>query len=81
MIIWHMANLSASVSMVDSIVQYVWKTLMHPGWSMPGKSLSLIVIEDSFTRVSSLGVTTNSHFKKAILLEMGHESEYLEQIS
>jgi hypothetical protein len=48
MIIWHMANLSAGVSMVDSIVQYVWMNLMHLDFSMVGKSLSLIVIEDSF---------------------------------
>jgi hypothetical protein len=47
-IIWYMANLSADVSMVDSIVQYVWMTLMHLGWSIAGKSLFLIVIEDSF---------------------------------
>jgi hypothetical protein len=32
-------NLLAGVSMVDSIVQYVWMTLMHSGWSTTGKSL------------------------------------------
>jgi hypothetical protein len=31
MIIWHMENLLAGVSMVDSIVQYVWMTLIHSG--------------------------------------------------
>jgi hypothetical protein len=36
------------VSMVDLIFQYVWMTLMHSGFSTVGKSLSLIVIEDSF---------------------------------
>jgi hypothetical protein len=48
MIICHMANLSASVSMVDSIVQCVWMNLIHSGFSTAGKSVSLIVIEDSF---------------------------------
>jgi hypothetical protein len=36
------------VSMVDLIVQCVWMTLMHSGFSTTGKSVSLIVIEDSF---------------------------------
>jgi hypothetical protein len=45
-IILHMTNLSAGVS--SSIVQYVWMTLMHLGWSTAGKSLSLIVTEGSF---------------------------------
>jgi hypothetical protein len=44
----HMPNLSSGVSMVDSIIQYVWMTLMHSGWSTVGKSLSFIVIKDSF---------------------------------
>jgi hypothetical protein len=48
MIIWHMKNLSAGVSMVDSIVQCVWMNLMHSGFSTSEKSVSLIVIEDSF---------------------------------
>jgi hypothetical protein len=48
MIIWHMENLSAGVSMVDSIVQCVWMNLMHSGFSTSEKSVSLIVIEDSF---------------------------------
>jgi hypothetical protein len=48
MIIWHMTNLPAGVSVVDSIVHYVWMTLMHSDFSTPGKSLSLIVIKDSF---------------------------------
>jgi hypothetical protein len=48
MIIWHMTNLPADVSMVDSIVQCVWMTLMHSGFSTIGKSVSLIFIKDSF---------------------------------
>jgi hypothetical protein len=31
--------------------------MMYLGWSMTGKSLSLIVIEDSFHRITSLGMT------------------------
>jgi hypothetical protein len=31
MIIWHLINLSVGVCMVDSIVQYVWITLMYLG--------------------------------------------------
>jgi hypothetical protein len=54
MIILHMANLSAGMSMVDLIVQYIWMTLMHSGWSPARKTLSLIVIEDSFPRVSNV---------------------------
>jgi hypothetical protein len=42
MIIWHMTNLPAGVSTVASIVQYVWKTLMHSGWSMAEKSVFLL---------------------------------------
>jgi hypothetical protein len=38
----HMPNLSSGVSMVDSIIQYVWMTLMHSGWSTVGKSLFLL---------------------------------------
>jgi hypothetical protein len=48
MIIWYMTNLSAGMSMVDSIVQYAWMNLMHLDWSTMGKSLSLIVIKKSF---------------------------------
>jgi hypothetical protein len=48
MIIWHMPNSLAGVSMVDPIVQCVWPNLMHLGFSMAGKLVSLIVIEDSF---------------------------------
>jgi hypothetical protein len=48
MIIWHMANSPAGVSMVDSIVQCVGMNLMHSGFSTAGKLVSLIVIEDSF---------------------------------
>jgi hypothetical protein len=47
MIIWYMANSLAGVSMVDSIVQCVWMTLMHSDFSTVGKSVSLIVIKDS----------------------------------
>jgi hypothetical protein len=32
-----MANLSASVSMVESIVQCVWMNMMHSGLSTAGK--------------------------------------------
>jgi hypothetical protein len=49
MIIWHMTNSSAGVSMVDSIVQCLWMNLMHSSFNMAGKSVSLIVIEDSFS--------------------------------
>jgi hypothetical protein len=69
-----MANLLVGVSMVDSIVQCVWINLMHSGFSTTGKSVSLIIIEDSFPLVMSLGVT-KSHFKKARALEKGHQSE------
>jgi hypothetical protein len=48
MIIWYMVNLPAGVSMVDSIAQCVWMNLMHSCFSTVGKSVSLIVIEDSF---------------------------------
>jgi hypothetical protein len=48
MIIWHITNSSASVSMIDSNVQCVWMNLIHSGFSMAGMSVSLIVIEDSF---------------------------------
>jgi hypothetical protein len=54
MIILHMTNLSAGVSMIDLIVQYIWMTLMHSGWSTTRKTLSLTVIEDSFPRVSNV---------------------------
>jgi hypothetical protein len=57
MIIWHMANLLAGVSTVASIVQYVWKTLMHSGWSTAEKSAFLIVIEGYFRRITLSGVT------------------------
>jgi hypothetical protein len=52
MIIWHITNLSAGVSMVASIVQYVWKTLVHSGWSTAEKSAFLIVIEGFFRRIT-----------------------------
>jgi hypothetical protein len=48
MIIWHMANILTGVSMIDSIVKYVWMTMVHSGWSTAEKSFSFIVIEDSF---------------------------------
>jgi hypothetical protein len=48
MIIWHMANLPTVVSMVNSIIQCVWMNQMHSGFSTTGKSVSLIVIKDSF---------------------------------
>jgi hypothetical protein len=80
MIICHMVNLSAGVSMVDSIVQCAWMNLMHSGFSTTGKSVSLIIIKDSFPLVKSSGVT-NSHLRKASALEMGHQSESSEQIS
>jgi hypothetical protein len=75
-----MANFLAGVSMVDSIVQCVWMNLMHSGFSMAGKSVSLIVIEYSFPPVTSLGVI-KSRLRKASMLEKGHQSESLEQIS
>jgi hypothetical protein len=71
MIIWHMANLLAGGSMVDSIVQCARMNLMHSGFSTTGKSVSLIVIKDSFPSVMSLGVT-KSHLRKARALERGH---------
>jgi hypothetical protein len=61
MIIWHMANLPAGVYTVASIVQYVWKTLMHSGWSMVKKVSFLIVIEGSFHQITLSGVT-DGHF-------------------
>jgi hypothetical protein len=48
MIIWYMTNLSPGMSMVNSIIQYAWMTLMHLDWSTMEKSLSLIVIKNSF---------------------------------
>jgi hypothetical protein len=80
MIIWHMANLHAGVSMVDLIVQCAWMNLMHSGFSMARKLVSLIVIKDSFPSVMSLGVT-KSHLRKTRALEKGHQSESSEQIS
>jgi hypothetical protein len=80
MIIWHMTNLLAGVSMVDSIVQYVWMTLMYSGWSTAGKQLFFIVIEDSYPWVTHLGVT-NDRFWKERPLEIGHQSESSEKIS
>jgi hypothetical protein len=79
MIIWHMVNSSAGVSMIDSIVQFVW-TLMHLGFSTVGKSVSLIIIEDSFPWVTSWEVT-KSHFRKARALKKDHQNKSLEQIS
>jgi hypothetical protein len=80
MITWHMANLPVGVSMVASIVQFVWMTLMHLGWSMEEKPPSLIVIEGSFRRIILSGVT-DGRFEKGIMLEKGHRSENWEQIS
>jgi hypothetical protein len=40
-------------------------TLMHSGFSTTGMSVSLIVIEDFFPWITSLGVT-KSHYRKAI---------------
>jgi hypothetical protein len=40
--------LSAGLSMVGSLVQYVWMTLMHSSCSTIGKSLSLVIIKGSF---------------------------------
>jgi hypothetical protein len=68
MIIWHMANLPAGVSMVDSIVQCAWMSLMHLGFSTVGKLVSLIIIEDSIPSVTSSGVT-KSRLRKARALE------------
>jgi hypothetical protein len=48
MIIWHLGNSPASVSMVDSIFKWIWMNLMHSGFSTTGKSVSLIAIENSF---------------------------------
>jgi hypothetical protein len=48
MIIQHMTFLSAGLSMVGSLVQYVWMTLMHSSCSTTGKSLSLVIIKGSF---------------------------------
>jgi hypothetical protein len=67
-------------SMVDSIVQCVWMTLMHSGFSTAGKSISLIDIKDYSPRVMSSWVT-KSRFRKARALEKGHQSESSEQIS
>jgi hypothetical protein len=66
--------------MVDSIVRCVWRNMMHSDFSTTEKSVSLIVIKDSFPGVTSLGVT-KSHSRKARVLEKGHQSESLEQIS
>jgi hypothetical protein len=38
----HMTNLSAGVFTVGWIIQYIWMTLMHSGWSTARKSLYLI---------------------------------------
>jgi hypothetical protein len=75
-----MANLPAGVSMVDSIVQCAWMNLMHSGFSTAGKSVSLIVIKDSYPSVMSSGVT-KSRLRKVRALEKGYKSESLEQIS
>jgi hypothetical protein len=48
--------------------------LMHPGFSTAGKSVSLIVIKDSFSSVTSSGVT-KGHLRKARALENGHQRE------
>jgi hypothetical protein len=52
---------------------------MHLGWSTAKKSLSLIVIEDSFYGITRLGVK-DSHFCKAKPLEKGNQSKNSEQI-
>jgi hypothetical protein len=75
-----MTNLSAGVSIVDSIAQCIWMTLMHSSFSMAGKSVSLIIIENSFPWVTSSGVT-NSCFRKTRALEKGHQRESSKQIS
>jgi hypothetical protein len=41
--------------------QYVWMTLMHLGCSTTRKSLSLMVIEDSFHQITLSGMT-HGHF-------------------
>jgi hypothetical protein len=74
MIIWHMVNLPAGVSMANSIVQCAWMNLMHSGFSTAGKLISLIAIEDSFPSVMSSGVT-KSCLRKERALEKGHHSE------
>jgi hypothetical protein len=53
---------------------------MHLVFSMAGKSVSLIVIEDSFSRVTSSGVA-KSCFRKTRALEKDHQSESSEQMS
>jgi hypothetical protein len=80
MIIWHMANLPAGVSMVDSIVQCAYMNLMHSGFSTVGKLVYLIVIEDFFPSVTSSEVT-KSHLRKVRVVEKCHQSESLEQMS
>jgi hypothetical protein len=60
MIIWHMANLSAGVSMVDSIVYYTWLNLVHSDFSMAGKLVSLIVIKDSLASAMIGSINFNS---------------------
>jgi hypothetical protein len=52
---------------------------MHLGCTMAQKSLSLIVIEDSFHRITDSG-QTHGHFGKTKLLEKGHQSKNSEQI-
>jgi hypothetical protein len=74
MIILQMANLLIGVSTVDWIVQYVWMILMHLSCSMARKSLSLIVIEDYFHRITRSGMT-DGRFSKAKPLEKNHQSE------
>jgi hypothetical protein len=53
---------------------------MHLGCSTIRKSLSLIVIEDSFHQINHLGMA-HGRFSKAKLLEKGHQSKNLGQIS
>jgi hypothetical protein len=67
MIILYMTNLSAGVSMVDSIVKCAWMNLMHSGFSTAGKSVSLIAIEVSFPSVLSSGVTKSRLTKVRVL--------------
>jgi hypothetical protein len=80
MIMSHMANLLFGVSTVGWIVQYVWMTLMHSGWSTIRKSISFIVIEDSFYWITHSGVI-DDHFWKAKPLQKGYQMKNSEQIS
>jgi hypothetical protein len=74
-----MTNLPTGVSMVDSIVKCIWMTLMHSGFSTTGKTVSLIIIKDSFPLVMSSGVP-KSHFRKSRALQKSQQNESSEQI-